>query len=128
MNLISLPEDILIKIINTDNENIFTVSNVNKELYLLLQEILKEKKRVYDRNGKSEQRTMYARRYPVTDCAYNLVKDWIYEYKESNWILTNSAIKNIEIELTPKQIRQQGRFDQRLARQARRNQRRAGQQ
>ena len=43
------------------------------------------KKRVYDRNGKSEQRTMYARRYPVTDCAYNLVKDWIYEYKESNW-------------------------------------------
>jgi len=30
--------------------------------------------------------------------------------------------------LTPQQIRQQGRFDQKLARQARRNQRRAGQQ
>jgi hypothetical protein len=51
MNLFSLPEDILIKIINTDNENIFTVSNVNKELYLLLHEILKEKKRVYDRKN-----------------------------------------------------------------------------
>jgi hypothetical protein len=31
-------------------------------------------------------------------------------------------------QLTPQQIRQQGRFDQRLARQARRNERRAGQQ
>jgi hypothetical protein len=31
-------------------------------------------------------------------------------------------------QLTPQQIRQQGRFDQRLARQARRNTRRAGQQ
>ena len=43
------------------------------------------KKRVYDRNGKSEQRTMYARRYPVTDCVFNLIKDWIYEYKDSSW-------------------------------------------
>jgi hypothetical protein len=44
------------------------------------------KKNVYNnRTGKSEQRTMYARRYPVTDCVFSLVKDWIYEYKDSTW-------------------------------------------
>lgn len=44
------------------------------------------KKNVYNnKTGKSEPRTLYARRYPVTNCVYNLVKDWIYEYKESHW-------------------------------------------
>ncbi len=44
------------------------------------------KKNVYNKQtGKSEQRTMYARRYPVTDCVFSLVKDWIYEYKDSTW-------------------------------------------
>lgn len=41
---------------------------------------------VYNKQtGKSEQRTKYARRYPVTDCVFSLVKDWIYEYKDSTW-------------------------------------------
>lgn len=44
------------------------------------------KKNVYNnKTGKSEQRTMYARRYPVTDCVFSLVKDWIYEYKDITW-------------------------------------------
>jgi len=44
------------------------------------------KKNVYNnKTGKSEQRTIYARRYPVTDCVFSLVKDWIYEYKDSTW-------------------------------------------
>jgi hypothetical protein len=44
------------------------------------------KKNVYNnRTGKSEQRTVYARRYPVTNCVFSLVKDWIYEYKDSTW-------------------------------------------
>lgn len=44
------------------------------------------KRNVYNKQtGKSEQRTMYARRYPVTDCVFSLVKDWIYEYKDSTW-------------------------------------------
>lgn len=44
------------------------------------------KKNVYNnKTGKSELRTMYARRYPVTDCVFSLVKDWIYEYKDSSW-------------------------------------------
>lgn len=44
------------------------------------------KKNVYNnRTGKSEQRTKYGRRYPVTDCVFSLVKDWIYEYKDSTW-------------------------------------------
>ena len=42
------------------------------------------KRNVYNKQtGKSEQRTKYARRYPVTDCVFSLVKDWIYEYKDS---------------------------------------------
>ncbi len=32
-----------------------------------------------------EKRTVYARRYPVTNCVYDLVKKWIYEYKDSTW-------------------------------------------
>ena len=44
------------------------------------------KRNVYNKQtGKSEQRTKYARRYPVTDCVFSLVKDWIYEYKDSAW-------------------------------------------
>ena len=44
------------------------------------------KRNVYNKQtGKSEQRTKYARRYPVTDCVFSLVKDWIYEYKDSTW-------------------------------------------
>ena len=44
------------------------------------------KKNVYNnKTGKSEQRTAYARRYPVTECVYSLVKDWIYENKDSTW-------------------------------------------
>jgi hypothetical protein len=34
----------------------------------------------------------------------SIEQTFCFQYKESNWILTNSAIKNIEIELTPKQI------------------------
>lgn len=42
------------------------------------------KKNVVGKNG-YEKRTVYARRYPVTDCVFSLVKDWIYEYKDSTW-------------------------------------------
>jgi lysozyme family protein len=42
--------------------------------------------------------------------------------------LSQTSQQALSGQLTPQQIRQQGRFDQRLARQARRNQRRAGQQ
>ena len=54
------------------DNNMFEEYNFNKNVY-------------NSKTGKSEQRTLYARRYPVTNCVYNLVKDWIYEYKESNW-------------------------------------------
>lgn len=44
------------------------------------------KKNVYNnKTGKSEQRTAYARRYPVTECVFNLIRNWIYEYKDSSW-------------------------------------------
>jgi hypothetical protein len=42
--------------------------------------------------------------------------------------LSTQSQQALSGQLTPQQIRQQGRFDQRLARQARRNERRAGQQ
>ena len=42
--------------------------------------------------------------------------------------LSQTSQQALSGQLTPQQIRQQGRFDQRLARQARRNQRRTGQQ
>jgi len=42
------------------------------------------KKNFVGKNG-YEKRTVYARRYPVTNCVFNLVKNWIYEYKESEW-------------------------------------------
>lgn len=42
------------------------------------------KKNVAGKNG-YEKRTVYARRYPVTNCVFNLVKNWIYEYKDSSW-------------------------------------------
>ena len=42
--------------------------------------------------------------------------------------LNQASQQALSGQLTPQQIRQQGRFDQRLARQARRNERRAGQQ
>jgi hypothetical protein len=42
-------------------------------------------KTIYNKAGQQEKRTMYGRSYPVTDCVFSLVKDWIYEYKDSTW-------------------------------------------
>jgi len=41
-------------------------------------------KQVRDKDG-YKKRTVYARRYPVTECVFSLVKDWIYENKDSTW-------------------------------------------
>lgn len=49
MNVIQLPEDILTMIIDEMNENIFPISNVNKEMYRLSKDRIICEREKYDR-------------------------------------------------------------------------------
>jgi len=49
MNIIQLPEDILIKIIDEMNDNIFPVSIVNKEIYTLSNDRLRREREKIER-------------------------------------------------------------------------------
>ena len=49
MNIIQLPDDILIKIIDEMNDNIFPVSIVNKEIYTLSNDRLRREREKIER-------------------------------------------------------------------------------
>jgi hypothetical protein len=43
-------------------------------------------KNIHNKNsGRHEPRTVYSRRYPAKECVFHLVREWIYENKESTY-------------------------------------------